>query len=28
MTTAPIWMRLRSGEHLDLLHPDPHEWAT
>jgi len=27
MTAAPIWMRLRSGEHLDLLHPDPQEWT-
>ena len=27
MTAASIWMRLRSGEHLDLLHPDPQEWT-
>ena len=27
MTTAPIWMRLRSGEHLDLLHPNPQGWT-
>lgn len=27
MTAASIWMRLRSGEHLDLLHPDPQGWT-
>ncbi len=27
MTPASIWMRLRSGEHLDLLHPDPQVWT-
>jgi hypothetical protein len=27
MTAASIWMRLRSGEHLDLLHPDPNGWT-
>ena len=27
MTPASIWMRLRSGEHLDLLHPDPQGWT-